>query len=593
VRPMKVADRHLLYAVAALWLAVLATYWPAIDNGFHLDDGDSITENPAVRIARLDMTALAAAWHGATLERRPLPSVTFAVDWWRGTGSPRPFQFTNVILHGLNATLVFALIYVVLGRVTHVGRTRGRLLAALAATALWALHPIQVQAVTYLVQRMTELATLFVLAATLCYLRARRDGGLRRGWLAAGLCCFALGVLCKETAWVTPLLWLLAEYGLCRDGRPLVERPLDRLLLALPLLLAAYPVADVLVGGPFSDLFRAGYVNRDFTLEERLLTQPRVLLFHLGQLLWPVPGSLSIEHDFVVSRGLLEPPWTLVALLAVVGWSAGGYWLLLATRWRVTGFLVCWLPATLAIESTLVPLEMVFEHRIYLPSVGLAGLLALAAERVMRRGGRPAYAAVAVLLVAGSAFAVLTTARLADWRDDITLYEAAAGHAPGSARLWGNLAVRYYYAGRPEDARRAAQRSMALDPEQGSALEAAAVLALDDGRLELAEALFERAIARRGARHALLNYLGEIAIERGRSNAALERFEAARARAPWVAEYFWNTALTLEVLGRCREAWRRWQEYRLVERDDGELARLARHLRREYEEPAGRCRGAR
>lgn len=445
---------------AALLIAVGLAYHAAPANGFHFDDSDNILRHAAIHLTEPSWQALYRAATEGFLPRRAIPNLSFAIDWWRGDGSPQAFQITNVIVHAVTALAVLCLLQTVLSLGGTAPGTAW--IAATLATALWALHPIQVQAVTYIVQRMTALAALFMLIAVIAYIRARRDRRVLP-WMPLALVSSVAACLSKENAYVLPLLFLLAEYTLCRPPGLAARTTLDKALLALPGAIAAYVALDLaLLHGPVWDFIAPGYAHRDFTLTERLLTQPRVIFFHLGQILLPLPTRFSIEHDLALSRSLLEPWTTLPALAGLVAWILAGVWLSLRERYATAGFFVLWIPATLAIESSIVPLEMIFEHRMYLPSVGLAGLAALAIRRLMQRGaGRPA---LGVGLLLAALLLTATIARVPAWRSSVTLYEQAVRTAPGLPRAWANLATAYAGEDRHREAIAAYDRAIELDP---------------------------------------------------------------------------------------------------------------------------------
>ena len=448
------------FALAALIVMLVGVaYHAAPGNGFHFDDTDNILQHPAVQMTELSWQALRQAATEGFLPDRSIPNLSFAIDWWRGNGSPHAFQVTNVIVHALTALAVLWLLQTIL---TLNGASASRAwIAATLATALWALHPIQVQAVTYIVQRMAAMAGLFMLIAVAAYVRGRIDRQLGR-WMPLVFMSSAAAVLSKENAYILPLLFLLAEYTLCRPSGQAVRNVRDKALLALPCALAAYVAADLaFLHGPAWTYIVPGYEQRDFTLAERLLTQPRVIFFHLGQIFLPLPGRFSIEHDLALSRNLFDPWTTLPAIVGLIAWMVAGIWLALRTRHAIAGFFMLWMPFTLAIESSVVPLEMIFEHRMYLPSVGLAGLAALGIAHLMQRGaGRPAIGAV---LLVGMLLAA-TIARVPAWQSSTTLYEHAVRTAPKAARAWANLGTAYASENRFREALPAYDRAIELDP---------------------------------------------------------------------------------------------------------------------------------
>ncbi|HJV25448.1 MAG TPA: tetratricopeptide repeat protein [Aromatoleum sp.] len=476
----------------ALIALVLVAYHGARYNGFHLDDASNIVSHGPVHMTELSLESLRRAWTDGLLPQRPLPNLTFAVDWWRGGGSAAPFQITNIVIHAATTLAVLALLLHVLAP----GRPANRRewLAAAAATAIWAVHPIQIQAVTYIVQRMASLAALFMLLSVTAFIRARSPCSKRTWYVVAAITGLA-ACLSKENAFVLPALYLLAEYTVCRAPGEQLRSGLDKLLLSLPAFFVIYAVVDLaIVHGPLWHYVSPGYASRDFTLVERLLTQPRVIAFHLGQILWPLPARFSIEHDFPLSTGLFSPWTTAPAIIGVLAWIGGGVWLALRTRHLRAGFLMLWIPLTLVIESSIISLEMVFEHRMYLPSVGLAGLLALGLQAVavapMRRIPlASATAAVTIALLVG------TVVRLPVWRTPATLYEHATEVAPNSPRTWTNLATAYETENRSEDAIRAYTKALELDPRRAIAYLNRGSSFRKMGRMAEAETDYQRVIA--------------------------------------------------------------------------------------------------
>ncbi|ROR32924.1 tetratricopeptide repeat protein, partial [Inmirania thermothiophila] len=404
--------------------------------------------------------------------------------------------------------------------------------------------PIQVQAVVYIVQRMAEMAALGVIAGVWAYLRGRRTGRWR--WYGLSVLALAFGGLSKENAWIGPVLVVLAEYGVVRRGAVLATWR-DRLVWSLPVAGLVWVVGDLALGGPLAGWLLPGYAYRSFTLVERLLTEPRVIGLHLGQWLWPWPERFSIEHEVAVSRGVLEPPTTLVGLLGVVVWVGGGLWLLwCGGRRRRVGFGLLWFAAALVVESTVVPLELVFEHRMYLPTVGLGVVTGVGVSWAWRRL-RPAAVALPGALVL-AALAASTSARLPVWRDNLTLYAEAVRHAPGSARAWVNYGLGLAQAGRHDEAMAAYRRALALEdlPEARHNL---AMQLERRGRLREALAELDRAVAR-------VPRLAPARLERGRIRhrlgdlrGAVEDYDAALALRPgwWVP--LDNRALARLALG--------------------------------------------
>lgn len=574
---------------------VAVTYRPTLDNGFQFDDRPNITLNPAVHAQGSTPEALWRAAFESPLARRPLPYVTFALDWWRGGGEPRAFQQTNLALHALNAVLVFALLVEILSAARGC-RDRTVAAAALGGSALWAAHPIQVQAVTYIVQRMTMLAAGFTLLSVVLYLRGRRSAGRRTATvlILASVLAMLAGAASKENAWVTPVLLLLGELAVVRQGRPRIVSAVEgRVLLTLALAAGALLLATLAGVGPLERFLAPAYEGRPFTMGERLLTQPRVVLFHLSQIFWPLPSRFSIEHDFVVSVSLLDPPVTLLAIGLVVLAAAAGLWGLTRRRTRLPAFFLLWLPVTLALESSFVGLEMIFEHRMYLPSVGLAGLAGLGLLALGRRGRWTGLTTAGVTALLVALLAIATARCLPAWRTPVTLAERSVRHAPRSARAWAGLGQAFLEAGKPGQAESALRQALTLEPENRHALEYLGVIRFDGGRLAEAGDLLRRALAQGSPSPSLYNHLGELELARGHFAPAERWFGLAARERYWVGVYHWNRALALEGLGRCDEAREEWHRYLELDDDPASRKQVEGHLEARYRTAGGLCHPAR
>jgi Flp pilus assembly protein TadD len=580
-------------AICALLLALLVVvaYHGAGDNQFHLDDWDNVVDHPPVHMAHFSMQALWRAGTDAFLPRRPIPGMSFALDWWRGGGEPRAFLQTNVALHALTAIAVFGLLCPLMAVASRPGTPAWlRDAAAFAGAALWALHPLQVQNVSYVVQRMNMLATLFVVLGLLAWLHARMRARTAAPWMIASAAAFAAGALSKENAWVAPALLVLVEAGVVRHGARLFQRRSEVLAAALVALLAAWLVVDLASGtGPFAAFVHEGYAAREFTLQQRLLTEPRVLVFYLSLFLWPFPGRFSIEHDFALSTAWLSPPTTALAIAGLAVWCAAGLWLLSRPARRHLGMLVLWPVLTLAIESSVIALELVFEHRMYLPCVALCALVACALLALAERSPPARSAALALGVAMAASLLGATLVRVPQWRSDLSLMQDAVAHAPSSPRVWSSLSKRQLHAGDAAAAQRSARRALELDPSSWPALETLGVIRLDRGDASGAAELLERAMHSGGDRHSLLNHLGEAYFRAERYEDARRLFARAVDKAAWVADYRWNLALALEGLGECRRAHAEWRSFLALARDDADRDRVREHLSERYPKGAESC----
>ncbi|MCB1742610.1 MAG: hypothetical protein KDK91_19705 [Gammaproteobacteria bacterium] len=444
----------LLLVMAACWLC----YAPGLSGPFVFDDKYYVLESDAMKMTRLDYESVIAALYsdGSALPKRGLPRLTFALDHLRaGRMDEATVKTTNLVIHLLNGLLVFVLLFQLCRRrcldrsgasgdvaTTPLGG-RGLLgiagwqWAALIAAALWILHPIQLTAVLYASQRFTSLSALFVLAGLIVYVAGRERLGARPnlgaammvGGLLGGL---ALGALCKSNAVL--ILGYAAAIELFFYSARDLSRPARTRLRLVQLVLMLLPALAALALVVFEwDYFVRGYVIRDFDLQQRLFTEMRVLFFYLGLMLLPHANRMSLFHDdFPISASLFDPVSGLIATLA---WCALIVIALLSLRRRLlVGFVIAWFLIGHSIESTIVALELVFEHRNYLPSVGLVlgvgiGLVELGRRLDLTPVFR--YAPVVMLI---AVLGLVTFVRAKIWESEASLIAFSAEQHPNSVR---------------------------------------------------------------------------------------------------------------------------------------------------------------
>lgn len=435
--------------VLALCLGVAICYRGSLSTSFILDDLHDIVLNPAVQMKELSFESVSRAWSSPThpSSRRPLSYLSFALNHLVSGFDPAAFRAVNIailVLTGV-ALLPFGVLFL------RPWLNDREAFAVAAATALlWTLHPLQINVTTYVVQRQTSLAVLGCVVSFACYLAGRRASAI---WFVPAALSFALAALSKEIAYVLPAALVLYEIAV--DDRLAQALRKRRRWIALAAL-AAIAAAAIALG--------SSRALRESIEPERMLTQGRVLVWYLSVFALPLPDRFSLEHDFPASTGLFAPPATAAALvfhaavlaLALAAWR----------RHRLPALLVLLYYLHHAMESSVISLEPVFEHRMALPSVFLTMLVCLALLEAVRRGGAravfPTFAAVVV--IAAVALGAATWARNQVWANPIALYEQALRKAPGKARIHDNLGVLYLEAGRSDDAIPVLREAVRLRP---------------------------------------------------------------------------------------------------------------------------------
>ena len=447
----------LIFLLVVLGAGVFAVYAPGLQGPFVFDDYPNIVDNKLVAVDALDSERLrdaAFSLGDRSYPDRGLARLSFALNYYFAGGrfSAFAFKLTNVVIHILNGLLVYWLSVLLLRRYAG-GARPGSAQAGwgamqsylpLLVAALWLLHPIQLTSVLYVVQRMTSMAAFFVLAGLLLFVmgRIRLEAGRAYGltWMFAGLAGGVfLGFFCKQSAVLLPFYAFLVElFFFRREALPDAAR---RRLYGFYGVTVALPAGLAVVGLAVAwDAIVQDYVFRDFTLWERLLTQSRVLFFYLGLLLFPHIRAFGLYHDdFVLSTGLLDPWTTLVSVLAwavLVGLALWG-----VRRRALWSFAILWYLVGHALESSLLSLELVYEHRNYLPSFGILFAGAYYLVRGLDRFvGKPRLIVPVVgLMVAVLAFTTFTRAGV--WGDKYTVIEFSLRNHPNSSRTHGEYAT--------------------------------------------------------------------------------------------------------------------------------------------------------
>ncbi|HEY1036500.1 MAG TPA: hypothetical protein VGE09_16110 [Pseudoxanthomonas sp.] len=433
---MTLSPRLLL--IAALLLTA-ALYWPGLGGPFMLDDFETF-----VRLQRWmagqDSWQSAMFGHQASLDARPVAMASLMLSAALGGGvDPFAFKLGNLLVHLLCGVLVWQVVRQATRQDAVLGeRAEG---IALAVAALWLLHPFNASTLLYAVQRMAQLGTLFALAAVWTYLSARTAllaGHARKAaWQLFALFPLLViaGYFSKQHAAIAPALCLVLELAYFLGRPPATGRRTLATFFGLFLLVPAALLLAVLILQP--ERLLAGYADYDFTLTERLLTQPRVLMGYLAQLLVPRGALMGLYTDDVVaSTGWFAPPATLYAFLGLLAISA----VAVAARRRVPALFAGWFffLAAHVIESSFLPLDLAFEHRNYLPAVGLlwalvggvAPLLARVPTNILSPRQLGIMACCALLL----SYAVATLGRALVWQDRTQIISQGLQHHPESLR---------------------------------------------------------------------------------------------------------------------------------------------------------------
>ena len=479
--------RHRWPAGAVLILlaaTAVLIYSNSLTAPFTFDDGHNILDNLNIRMTGLSLGGIIDA---ATVQtRRPLASLTFALNYYFHGYDVTGYHVVNIAIHILAGFLMFLVVRHTLGLMNI---ERRDMVAGLAAL-VWLVNPVHTQSVTYIVQRMTALATLFFLLALYLYIkgRLRQREGRPLGILFFVLCGLSgiLAVLSKQIAATLPFFILVYEWYFFQDlDRAWIQKQAKWIGAVVVVLVA---VAGLYLGTSPVDKILAMYNTQDFTMGQRLLTEPRVIFLYLSLLFFPHPSRLNLDYDFSVSVSLIDPVTTLVSILGLI--ALLGAAAVTAKRQRLVSFGIVWFLGNLVIESSFIGLALVFEHRTYLPSVFVMAAMAWAAVTWIR----PRPLAVGLLCAITLLWGFWTYQRNAIWADDVVLWQDVTEKSPNLARPWNNLGLALKNQGRTDQAIAMYNRAIEIDPGYVHPYNNLGALFLETGQPEKARSLLEKAI---------------------------------------------------------------------------------------------------
>ena len=544
------------WPLAALWALVLVAYSNSFQSGLVFDNYGVLAMDPRIRATAPENLAAVFTegyWHvnSASGLYRPLTTLSYLFnDAILGDGlQPPGYHWINLALHLANVSLVYALGLVLLSEWA----------LAFALAALWGLHPLLTESVTNIIGRADLLAGFGVLAGLLAYIRGLGSSGAgRNGWFVVVIAAQAIGLFSKENAAVLPGLMLL--YDLLWPSRA-TWRVRAPMYAALALPFAAFFWVRSTIGAHLQVAFAENPLVRADFLAARL-TAIKIIGRSLGLFLWPV--SLSNDYSFnsipVFSWSGAQVAATLLALALCLALLAAGF--LWRTKLPAAAFFIgFFFVALLPTSNLLITIGAIMAERfLYLPAIGLAGLVVLAIYAVAQRFGNARIAWVATAAIC-LALAARTYARNSDWRDDLTLWSSAVRVSPDSARAHNALGNALDKAGRRADAVAEYRAALRIRPDYAEAHLSLGNALLADGHIQDAIAEYQASLKAAPDYSRAHNGLG-IALLRipGRDAEARAEFETAVRINPELAEAHANLANSLaKIPGRMNDAVPEWQ----------------------------------
>ena len=493
-------NNHFYALIFLMPVVAFLAYSNIINAPFVFDDLPNIVQSPHLRMTDLSPDCLVNATKGPS-PFRPVAYFSFAINYYFGRYNVVGYHLTNIVIHIAVAMLLFWLSIFTLS-LTGIKQKSTPIFAALA----WLLHPLHIQSVTYTVQRINSLAVLFYMLGLFLYIQARitqqssppqrlKCSFLFIGCVVSGL----LAIFSKEIAITLPVFIFLYEYFFFqRCDFAWLKRPTHWLV---PIFVMVLVIAIVFLKADPIDRILDSYSKQEFSMGQRLLTEPRVVVYYLSLLFFPHSARLNIDYDFPLSTSLGTPAVNFLAITAI------GFLLLAAlyrpSHHRLISFSILWFLGNLIIESTFICLALIFEHRTYLPSIFPALLCTILLTKLTPRP--LAVIIFCLFIVTGGLW---TYQRNNAWKDPFTLWRDCAAKSPRRARPANGVGVAYQLRQQPEKAMAWFNKAIDLDPTYHEAYSNIAVIFIENGRPADALPHLYRAISLNPESYEAFNVLG-------------------------------------------------------------------------------------
>ncbi len=543
--------KYALMPCIVIVLAGLLCYFNTFDSPFHFDDLYTIVENSAIKdIGNADLVSNFPV-------RRFTTFLSLALNYYFCGLDIFGYHMVNVAIHILNAILVFWFMRLALsapeisGNVEIFSDGAYRLLIPLFAALLFVSHPVQTQAVTYIIQRSASMATLFYLLSMTLYLKAavlRHEYGEIRTfsstvYLLLSILSAALAMVSKEIAFTLPIAVVLVEIFFISASWEKIKK---RIFILSPLLLTVLAVPVVMRMNFSMDIEEIGRLASEtgaVSRKDYFLTQLNVLGTYIRLMFFPF--NQNIDYDYPVSKTFFE--WKTIfsfILLVFTAFLAAG----LFKKQRIISFGIIFFFLALSVESSIIPIsDVIFEHRLYLPSIGFVIVVSVGLFSFFGVCRKTFFSkepstqnrrhAIYILVLFSSLFlsmaGINTHKRNIVWKTDISLWKDAVDKSPNKARAYGNLGMAYADQGRWKEAARKYRESLRIEPDYFKSR----------------------------------NNLGSAYLNLTRYQEALQEYQTALRLNPDHPHVTFNIGITLANLGRWQESVRAYQKVLLLKPD--------------------------
>jgi len=487
-----------IVSLVLLGIFVFLIYSNNLNGPLVFDDEQNIRDNRYIRINELTFDNIKDAAFKSHAPNRPIPNISFALNYYFHQYNMKGYHVVNILIHITTGILLYFFIKITMGiegvrsqesevRIQNTEDKSQQPTAnsqnsshfslpashfSLLTSLIWLVHPLQTQSVSYIVQRMNSMAAMFYIMSFLFYVHARlAKGRVKKPLLFAGSLIAGVSALAsKEIAGSLPFFIFLYEWYFFQDlNREWVKR---YLFIFGGIFVFLIIFAFIYIGTNPLDKILQAYQQRDFTMSQRVLTEFRVIIFYISLIIFPHPSRLNLTHDFPISYSLSDPINTLFSILIIAGLI--GFAVYLAKKERLISFCILWYFGNLVIESSVIGLELIFEHRNYLPSMLVCLIGVSQIIRVLTlfprwsvgtsNNGKKIPGIVLISLIA-VILSLWTYQRNKIWSSDFSLWKDCVEKSPKNVRPYNNLGISLSAQGKIEEAMNYFRQAIKIKPD--------------------------------------------------------------------------------------------------------------------------------
>ena len=526
-------------------LSSFIVYLNSLNNGFIYDDIATIKENFAIRnpenIGVFFTNTINTAGSSQVLQKtyRPLVMTTFALNYWIGKFNVAGYHIVNILFHTANAVLIYILIILLLGMELNISQKKINVMAFFASL-LFAVHPVNTEAVNYIWQRSELMASFFYLLAVVTFIRYR---GKTLQYVLLTV-FYIMALMSKEMAVTLPFILMLIDwYFMAGFNKRIFFNHFNKRYLPLIVITLTYSIYRLTGFGFFGDISdpsKEGVFNY-------FITQSRVILKYFQLIIIPV--GFSIDHNFPVSRSIFDGKVIMSFIIIIIIILVGNY---LAKYSKTTSLFMLWFFIILIPTSTVISLYPIImnDHRIYLAGAGIITAIIILLFSYLP-GKKFIIIVTGMVLVL---FSFLTIRRNIDWKDDISLWSATIKVSPGSFRAHDALGAAYLERGMLDEALKEKQKAIEINPNNVALYMNRGIAYGMKGQLENAMNDFDKAIELNPEDTDAYYNRGSLYGESGQYQKAIEDYTKAIELNPEDTTAYYNRGIDYGKSGQYQKA---------------------------------------